>query len=286
MIALFELGSHLVGWVPRPISTAVARVLGTLIFLLVPRVRRNTIANMSVVLDLPPSDPRVHNLARRSVVAFVEHVIDFLRGFRLSKADLIRRTVRIEGFEHFKALHEQRKGGIMITAHFGNWEWCGGLVSLDHPTHVVAETMRSRAVTGMLDHVRAKLDLQSIQLGNAAREILRALRRGEYVALLADRPTPGRGVQVEFFGREAWVPPGSAALAQRADSPLLVGGMTRNGDGTYTAHAMPPIFWDRGMPRNEAVQRGMQQVMWDLEALIRKAPEQWYMFRSMWEAAD
>ena len=65
----------------------------------------------------------------------------------------------------------------------------------------------------------------------------------------------------------------------------MVGGLTRNGDGTYTGHAMPPIFWDRSLPRDEAVQRGMQQVMWDLEALIRKAPEQWYMFRPMWEAA-
>ena len=285
MITLFELGSRLVGWIPRPISAALARVLGTLVFLLVPRVRRNTTANMAVVLGLQASDPRARDLGRRSVVAFIDHVIDFLRGFRLSKADLIRRTARIEGFEHFKAFHEQRKGGIMITAHFGNWEWCGGLISLDHPTHVVAETMRSRAVTGMLDHVRGKLNLHSIQLGNAAREILRALGRGEYVALLADRPTPGHGVQVDFFGRPAWVPPGSAALAQRAGSPLMVGGMTRNGDGTYTAHALPPIVWTHGESRDEAVQRAMQQVMWDLEALIRKAPEQWYMFRSMWETA-
>ncbi len=285
MIALFEFGSRLVSWMPGSISAAITRLLGTLAFWLLPRVRRNTIANMAVVLDLPESDPRVRSLARRSVVAFADHVLDFLREFRMSRAELMEKTVRVNGYEHFKAFHEMRKGGIMITGHFGNWEWCGGLVSLDHPTNAVAETMRSRAVTGMLDHVRAKLNLRSIQLGGAAREILRALRRCEYVALLADRPTPGRGVQVEFFGRPAWIPEGSAALAQRADSPLMVGGMTRNGDGTYTAHAMPPIVWERDEPRDQAVQRGMQQVMWDLEALIRRAPEQWYMFRPMWETA-
>jgi KDO2-lipid IV(A) lauroyltransferase len=282
MITLFEVGSRLVRWMPRPVSAGVTRLLGMLMFWLVPRVRRNTIANMAVVLNLPGSDPRVQELAQRSVLAFAEHVHDFLREFRLSQAELMERTVRIEGWEHFKELHEMRKGGIMITAHFGNWEWCGGLVSMDNPTHVVAETMRSRAVTGMLDYVRAKLNLRTIQLGNAAREILRALRRGEYVALLADRPTPGRGVEVEFFGRPAWVPEGAAALAQRAGSPMLVGGVTRNGDGTYTAHAMPPITWKPEESRDEAVQRGMQQVMSDLEKLIRRAPEQWYMFRPMW----
>lgn len=283
MIPLFEFGSRVVLWTPRPVSAAIARLLGTLTFWLVPRIKRNTTANMAVVLNLPASDLRVQVLAQRSVLAFAEHVHDFLRGFRMSHIDLMDRTVRMDGYKHFKELHEMRKGGMMITAHFGNWEWCGGLVSLDNPTNVVAETMRSRAVTGMLDHVRAKLNLRTIQLGNAPREILRALRRGEYVALLADRPTPGRGVEVEFFGRPAWVPEGAAALAQRAGSPMLVGGVTRNGDGTYTAHAMPPITWKPDESRDEAVQRGMQQVMSDLETLIRRAPEQWYMFRPMWE---
>ena len=285
MIALFEIGSRVVSWMPRSISVAITRVLGTLAFWLLPRVRRNTIANMAVVLDLPASDSRVRSLARRSVVAFAEHVMDFLREFQMSLAELMEKTVRVEGYEHFKAFHEMRRGGIMITGHFGNWEACGGLVSLDHPTNVVAETMRSQAMTGMLGGVRAKMNLRSIQLGGAAREILRALRRGEYVALLADRPTPGRGVQIKFFGRQAWIPEGSAALAHRAGSPLMVGAMTRNGDGTYTAHAMPPIVWERDESRDQAVQRGMQQVMWDLEALIRRSPEQWYMFRPMWEVA-
>jgi len=291
MITLFKFGSCLSSWIPQLILKVIARAAGTIVFWLMPRVRRNTIANMAVVLDLEESHPKVRALARRSVVEFANHIIDFLHGFRQTYQALADRTISIEGYENFKALHEMRKGGIMISAHFGNWEWCGGLVSLDHRTHVVAETMRSRSFTAMLGHVRGKLNLHSIQLGNAARdqlgnaarEMLRALRRGEYVALLADRPTPGEGVRVEFFGRPAWVPEGAAALAHRADSPLMVGGVTRNPDGTYTAHAMPPIVWDRDEPRDQAVQRAMQQVMCDLETLIRTAPEQWYMFRPMWE---
>lgn len=291
MITLFKFGSCLSSWIPQLILAVIAHAAGTIVFWLMPRVRRNTIANMAVVLDLEESHPKVRALARRSVVEFATHIIDFLHGFRQTHQALADRTISIEGYENFKALHEMRRGGIMISAHFGNWEWCGGLVSLDHRTNVVAETMRSRSFTAMLGHVRGKLNLHSIQLGNAARdqvgnaarEMLRALRRGEYVALLADRPTPGEGVRVEFFGQPAWVPEGAAALAHRADSPLMVGGVTRNPDGTYTAHAMPPIVWDRDEPRDQAVQRAMQQVMCDLETLIRKAPEQWYMFRPMWE---
>ena len=116
---------------------------------------------------------------------------------------------------------------------------------------------------------------------------LRTLRRGEFVALLADRPTPGKGVQVMFFDRPVWVPEGAAVLARHTGSPLLVGGMIRYSNGTYSAHGMPPILIDKEQPAAEAVQEAMQQVMWDLETLIRKAPAQWYMFRAMWpEALD
>ena len=111
------------------------------------------------------------------------------------------------------------------------------------------------------------------------------LRRAEFVGLLADRPTPGKGVQVEFFGRATWVPEGAAALARRAGSPLLVGSVTRNPDLTFNAYGLPPIIVDQDKPAAEAVREAMQRVMWDLETLIRKAPTQWYMFRQMWPEA-
>ena len=287
MIALVALAARAERWVPRPLKFGLARLFGMLVYWLVPRIRRNTTANMSVVLNLPPTDPRVRALAMRSVISYGEMMVDFLRTYRMTPEQLLRYTAAIEGLHHLRAFKSMGRGGIMITAHFGSWDCCGSLVSVDQPTHAVAETFGSRSLTALLDNVRARKNLRSIQLGNAAREILRTLRRGEFVALLADRPTPGKGVQVMFFDRPVWVPEGAAVLARHTGSPLLVGGMIRYPDGTYSAHGMPPIVIKKDQPAAEAVQAAMQQVMWDLETLIRKAPAQWYMFRPMWpEALD
>ncbi len=285
MITLVAIAAQAERWVPRPVKFGLARLFGMLIYWLVPRIRRNTTANMSVVLNLPPQDPRVRALAMRSVINYAEFVVDFLRTYRMSQEELLRQTVTIEGLDHLRSFQRMGRGGIMVTAHFGNWDCCGSLVSVDRPTYAVAETFGSRSATALLDSVRARKNLRSIQLGNAAREILRALRRGNFVALLADRPTPGKGVQVMFFGRPVWVPEGAAVLARHTGSPLLVGGMIRYADGTYSAHGMAPITIDKDRPAAEAVQEAMQQVMWDLETLIRKAPAQWYMFRPMWPEA-
>jgi lauroyl/myristoyl acyltransferase len=285
VITTIAIAAQVERWVPRSLKFGLARLFGMLVYWLVPRIRRNTTANMSVVLNLPPTNPRVRALAMRSVISYGELLVDFLRTYRLTPEELLRYTVAIEGCQHLRNFKSMGRGGIMITAHFGSWDCCGGLVSIDQPTHAVAETFGSRSLTALLDNVRARKNLRSIQLGNAARGILRTLRRGEFVALLADRPTPGKGVQVMFFNRPVWVPEGAAVLARHTGSPLLVGGMVRYADGTYTAHGMPPILIDRDQPAAEAVQAAMQQVMWDLETLIRKAPAQWYMFRPMWPEA-
>ncbi len=282
MIILVELAARAERWTPGPLKFGLARLCGMLIYWLVPRIRRNTNANMAVVLGTTPDDPRARRLAMRSVVSYAEHLVDFLRSYRMTTEELLRHTAAIEGLHHLRAFQAMGRGGIMITAHFGNWEWCGGLVSLDQPTYAVAETFRSRSFTALLDSVRQRKNLRSIQLGGAARTILRVLRRGEFAALLADRPTPGKGVQVQFFGRPVWVPEGAAVLARRTGSPMLVGGLVRHPDRTYSAHGMPPIVIDQDAPAAEAVQQAMQQVMQDVEELIRKAPAQWYMFRPMW----
>ena len=285
MLTLVAIASWVESRTPDPIKMGLARLVGTLTYWVIPRIRRNTTANMAVVLNRPPTDPEVRDLALRSVIAYIEYMLDFLRTYRMTMADVLQQAITIEGSHHLRAFENMGRGGIMISAHFGNLELCGGLISQRRTTYAVAETFPSRSVNALLDSVRARKNVRSIQLGNAAREIIRTLQRGDFVALLADRPTPGKGVQVEFFGRPVWIPHGAATLARRTGSPLLVGGIIRHKDRSYTAYGMPPILIDPDQPAAEAVQEAMQKVMWDVEKLIRKKPSQWYMFRQMWPEA-
>ena len=282
MLTLVAIAAWTESRTPDQIKRCLARLVGTLTYWLIPRIRRNTTANMAVVLNRPSTDPEVRNLALRSVIAYIEYILDFLRTYRMTMSDVLQETVTIEGLQHIRAFESMGRGGIMITAHFGNFELLAGLISQERPTYAVAETFQNQSLNALFESVRSRKNMRSIQLGNAAREIMRRLQRGDFVALLADRPTPGKGVQVEFFGRPVWIPEGAAAIARRTGSPLLVGGMIRHADRSYTAYSMPPILIDPNRPSAEAVQDAMQRVMWDVEKLIRKNPAQWYMFRRMW----
>ena len=286
MIRLFEAGAWLVCHVPFPLRIALARLGGRLVFAVSRRVRRNTIANMAVVLGLAESDARVAALARESVVQYVEHLTDLLRFHRQTPDEVVARVRGVDAVENILAAKGAGRGVIFVSAHFGNWEVAGAYLARDNPMVVIQETFASKGANELLRRIRAAKYLRALQMEHAARPIIRVLRDNGFMAMVADRPTPDAGIAVTFFGRRTAVPQGVARFALLADAAVLVGGMIRLPDHTYQGVAMPPIFPDRSRDRDAEVARITQAVMTDIESLIRRRPDQWYMFRPMWVDAS
>ena len=282
MIRLFELAGWILDRLPTLLVVAVARLAGKLAFEVMGRGHRNTIANMSVVLGRPETDPAVKALARESVAHYAEHSVDLLRFHQGTRSELRRRVTSIEGWENVLAAQKVGKGGIFVTAHFGNWDVAGATVAFDYPLTVIQETFSNPEANELLRRIRADKKVFAVQVGNAARPALRALRRNEYLGVLVDRPTPGEGVGVSFFGRRTHVPAGIARLAIRTGAPILVGGVIRNRDRTYCAIVYPPIYTDGDRSSTASIEGITEDVMSNIETMIRRRPDQWYMFRPMW----
>ncbi|MDQ3928996.1 MAG: lysophospholipid acyltransferase family protein [Chloroflexota bacterium] len=112
-----------------------------------------------------------------------------------------------------------------------------------------------------------------------------ALKRNEIVLLLFDRPQPEDGVEVEFFGETAYLPPGPAAIAIKTGAALCVGYALRDpGDRTFSGHFEEPIEYKHLLTGDKEtdIQRVTQEIVKRFERVIREHPDQWYMFREMW----
>ena len=113
-------------------------------------------------------------------------------------------------------------------------------------------------------------------------ELLTTLRAGRLVGLLCDRDIMGNGVEVEFFGEKTTLPGGPATLALRTGAALLPTAVySRPGRG-HAAVIMRPLATERVGKLREDVARVTQALALDLETLIRRAPEQWYLFQPNW----
>ena len=80
------------------------------------------------------------------------------------------------------------------------------------------ETLGDPALQRWFERTRATFGVRIVGLREARRELLKELRNGESVGLVADRDITGGGMEVPFFGAPAPLPVGPAFLATETAS--------------------------------------------------------------------
>jgi phosphatidylinositol dimannoside acyltransferase len=243
-----------------------------------------------ITRHLRRADPTLGGIRlRRSVQeAFDSYTRYWLESFRLPhlSAGVVERGLNIDGYHHVTDALEQGNGVILALPHLGGWEWAGRrMVDLGHGLTVVVEEIDPPELFEWFTELRRDLGMNVVPLGSsAAKEVLAALKRNDIVCLLCDRDIQRTGVEVEFFGERTTIPAGPATLALRTGAPLLPTAVyfTDRTDG-HLGVVRPPISLhrsDEGMRAD--VQRVSQDLVVELEHLIRRAPQQWHLFQPNW----
>jgi lauroyl/myristoyl acyltransferase len=243
-------------------------------------VRRAT-DNMRQVLG-PQADPHeAKRLTRAAFANYARYMVDLVRMPHLQPREL-NKSIRIDGWEHVEAAFRYGKGVVFATGHIGNWDMAGvAFAARGHPVSALVETLKPARWNERVQRTRTAAGVKAIPIETGLRDMLAALRKREGLAVLVDRPLEEDGVAVTFFGRPTRVPGGAATLALRTGSPVVPAALVRDPAGQgYLAHIGPPIVGEKGDDASVVTQRIMS---W-LEGIIRRYPDQWFMFRQMWPA--
>ncbi len=176
----------------------------------------------------------------------------------------------------FEAIRAGRRT-IFIAAHFGCMEVPALFASLELgiPTVAPMETIANRPLNEWLARRRGTRAIRAVPLEGAARELRGALRRGELVALVADRDITGNGREVRLFGAPAALPIGPDVLADESGADVYVVGVRRTAPGDYRARVLPlPAAAGRSL--RQRVDAFLASEAGALEQLIADAPAQWW----------
>ncbi len=249
------------------------------------RGREAVCANLRRILTargVTPAQGAVLDLARKTYQYFGKYLVDFFYYSRLTPHGVEKR-VSVERLDHLEAARSAGRGVILATAHVGNWELGGLMLSLmGYDLTAVFKPLGVRAVDRMFDRQRQERGMRVVPLGRAARDLLATLRHNGMVAILADRDfnvSPQHSV--EFFGAPACMPSGAAHLAFRTGAPVVPGFLLREIDDRFRMRFYPPID-----PRRYGSAAEVQQALnRTLEEVIGEHPHQWYVFEDFWASA-
>lgn len=186
------------------------------------------------------------------------------------------------------------KGAIFASAHLGNWHEGSVCVSrllgtTRGGTPIRTLLFKNPRQARLLDGFAKRANLRQTYVTAQADpflmvDLVRGLRQGELLALLADVSWDNRWVEVPFFGKPTRFPVGPARLARLAEVPLYPAFCVWNKRRHFVSTVCEPIEVS-GPDPVEAERSAVAKFASVLEGFVARNLEQWFNFNAVWGPA-
>jgi KDO2-lipid IV(A) lauroyltransferase len=179
-----------------------------------------------------------------------------------------------------------RRGRIILGGHMGNWELQAfSYPMFFEPLNFLARKMDNPRIEAMILGIRTRLGNRQLDKTNAAGPMLRILRAGGNVGILADvNSHPKEGVFVPFFGIVACTASGVAMLAMRANAAIVpmfaIWDAVKKRYFIYHDDIIEPL--NTG-DRKSDIERTTELNTAAIERVIRAYPDQWIWIHRRWK---
>lgn len=264
------------------LSRRFAVIIALIFFYLIPIRKSVTINNLTHAFP-HLNKKQINKIAFGTYKSFAITLVEILLLPSISKAEMIN-FVKCNNIELIERKFQQGKGVILLSAHFGNWEFGANSISLqsDQKFMVIVKPLRNKLVSEWMNKMRTKWNNEIVPLGVSIRQIYSVLKDKKIVAMIADQRGPEGSIKLNFFGRKTSVFIGPAALAVKTGAPLIYGIPIRQSDYTYKMELVE-ISTDDLPEENEAkIEELSRRHLQYLEKVIKEYPEQWLWMHNRW----
>lgn len=175
-------------------------------------------------------------------------------------------------------------GTIFVSLHSGNWEALGvPLAERGLRVAALYQAVQNPMLERYLLAQREKLYRAGMisKGSHAMKRIVRLLRSGDAVAMLADHRQARRGIMVPFFGQDAPSTPLPATLALRTGARLVLTRCRRVGPVRFAVD-LHEIAVTQTDDHDKDVKQVTSAIQTQLEAWIRERPQEWMWAHRRW----
>ena len=278
---LYKIGQLIVNVLPLQSSYAFAQFFSDMQYYLSPRDRQAVRNNLKIITGKKDGiEHEVRDVFRN----FGRYLVEFFRMKKSLTKEYIQKNIEIKNFGVIGDVLKKGKGGIVVSAHMGNWEMGGILIPvLGNPILAVALPHKDRWVNNLFNAQRVFFGMTVVSPNIAIRRCLETLKDNRLVGLVADRDFTNHGVKMEFLKRRAIIPKGPAIFSIKTGAPVIPCFLLRKPDGSFLLELGNPI----NPPENGSAEQiddatlinFIRKYLATIEEKIYAFPTQWLMFR-------
>ncbi|WP_395093395.1 lipid A biosynthesis acyltransferase [Vaginella massiliensis] len=196
-----------------------------------------------------------------------------------------RFTYEFDGIEILQTLVAEKKGGILISAHVGNFEIAEYFldeVNLDLSINLVTTDLEHNAIKAYMDSIRVKSNIKFIIIQEDLEHIFQineALANNELICFTGDRYFEGNKVLKEvLLGERALFPAGPYHIASRLKVPVAFVYVMKEKKLHYH------LFTRRAVYKHRDAQSLLSEYCQSVEKIVLQYPYQWFNYFDFWKA--
>lgn len=274
---------HALGVLPRKLALRFGQAVGAVAQQVLPHLGCHAETNLR--LAMPDLDAARRQQIQRGVFHNLGRLLGEVSQFPKLNRTNIKQVVVYEGLQNYLDAVAQGRGVILLTGHIGAWELSVYAHSVyGYPMSFLKRNVDNPLVEALAERRRARFGNRGIDKRGSVREVLKTLKTGGVVGILADlNASREEGVFCDFFGIPACTTAGVATLALRTGAVVLPGYLLW--DEAAQIHRLyfePPVETINTGNQKEDVQANTARYTQRLEAVIRRHPEQWLWIHRRW----
>jgi len=278
--AFIATSKYVPGWSAR----VEAKLLN---FLLKKGSRKHArLIRQNVDMAFPGDTPEFRRDLQNKIYSHFGRVfVEITRTFARRKPESILARSRILNPEVLERALQKKRGLIVFSAHFGNWEWIPLILHsrLNQDIHSIARPMDNPLIEKKVKQFREAMGSEIIYKQGSLRTILNRLASNGIIYLLIDQNTVSReGVFVDFFGQKASTVTTVAQLYLKKNIPVVPVFLHYEGP-QVVLEVLPEIAYVRGDNETDDLVALTQYLTGLIEKQIRRFPEQWLWFHDRWK---
>lgn len=250
------------------------------------RLAEQNLATASQTGRLELKDGEIHAIVRDCYQNFARNFIDLFWHSRLSQEN-ISEWVDFEGIEAIEEIRSGDRPGILLTPHFGSFEWSSLIVGLlGIKLDIVVRDFRNQLVKSVFTDARQANGHKVFDNERVVLRLLRSLHRGTSVAMLTDLNVPPQraSASIDMFGKDSSLSTLPAELAIRCSATIIAAICEPLPHGRVKLKIIKVIDprLDENLTSDSA--RQYTQAIWEsFEEEIRRRPDCWLWMYKHWK---
>jgi predicted LPLAT superfamily acyltransferase len=195
-------------------------------------------------------------------------------------------TFEFDGEENLRKIAAMKQGGILLSAHIGNWDVAGHLFKrLETPINIVLYDGEDEQIKQYLEGVTGKRNVNIIVIKEDLSHIYAisdAFSKNELVCMHADRFLEGnKTITSNFLGSPARFPLGPFLLASTFKVPVSFVFAVKESKLHYHLFASEIKDYSPNV-RKELIQQMLIDYTEAMETKVKQYPEQWFNYYNFW----